>query len=97
MKDGLVFSRLMDEFGNLDKEEGDQQKASLQKDVAAAHDPLDLNAKKADAPLMQEEERETGSVSWQVYKNYLLFAGGIVWAPTMMILLTITQAAQGEA
>lgn len=52
-------------------------------------------SKRAQNALMQMEERITGSVTWDVYRKYLKFAGGIVWAPTILLLLTVTQGAQG--
>ena len=45
--------------------------------------------------LMQTEERNTGAVKWTVYQKYLGFAGGVIWAPIIVLLLTLTQGAQG--
>ena len=45
---------------------------------------------------MQAEERLTGSVLWSVYAEYLRYAGGLVWAPIIFLLLTLTQGASGK-
>ncbi|QRV79190.1 ABC transporter transmembrane region [Ceratobasidium sp. AG-Ba] len=53
-------------------------------------------AKEADGPvtkLMQEDERATGAVSFEVYANYFRAAGGMSWLPFLLLLLTVTQAA----
>ncbi|KAG6873113.1 hypothetical protein C0995_002776 [Termitomyces sp. Mi166 len=91
MTDSVVFSRLMDEYGSLQDAEEEVKKKAEKADAAdaAGHD-----AKKSDAALMQTEERNTGSVTWKVYGNYLHFSGGIVWAPIILILLTLVQGAQ---
>ena len=39
--------------------------------------------------LMQEEERNTGAVGWDIYKKYLKNAGGIIWAPVIGALLLV--------
>lgn len=94
MKDSVVFSHLMDEYGSLDQEDEVEKKGN-NKEGATARAPEDMNDKKA-AALMQEEERNTGSVTWGVYTKYLHFAGGIIWAPVIFLLLTVTQGAQGN-
>lgn len=48
------------------------------------------------AALMQQEERNTGQVETVTYVNYLKAAGGLAWAPALVLLLTFTQAAQGK-
>ncbi|KAF7982734.1 hypothetical protein HWV62_26606 [Athelia sp. TMB] len=89
MRDSVVFSRLMDEYGNLDQEKQQDPKAA--KEIVAVET---VDAKKADADLMTAEERETGAVTWGVYSNYLRFAGGLFWAPLILALLILSQAAQ---
>lgn len=44
-------------------------------------------------PLMQQEERNTGQVETAVYLKYLNAAGGLAWAPVLVFLLAISQAA----
>ena len=64
------------------------------------HDPTapeEIKKKDAEADaLMQEEERFTGQVAWKTYANYLRFAGGLVWAPILLGLLTIDQCTAGK-
>lgn len=91
MKGSIVFSRLMDDYGSLEEAE-----KGSKKEGAVANSPEELGNKKVDATLMQAEERNTGSVTWQVYAKYLHFAGGIIWAPVILLLLTLTQGAQGK-
>jgi ATP-binding cassette subfamily C (CFTR/MRP) protein 1 len=45
--------------------------------------------------LMQVEERNTGAVTWDIYKRYLKFAGGLRWVPIIVSLLLLDQASQG--
>ncbi|KAJ7148941.1 multidrug resistance-associated ABC transporter [Mycena crocata] len=93
MKTGIVFSRLMEDYGNLDDQE---QTATVkgEKAVVLAGDQEELDVQKDQAALMQTEERNTGAVSWETYAKYLKSAGGLTWAPVILLLLTLTQAAQ---
>ncbi|KAF8880183.1 multidrug resistance-associated ABC transporter [Infundibulicybe gibba] len=50
------------------------------------------DAAQANAPLMQAEERNVGSVTWDTYKRYLQFAGGVFWAFIILILLAASEA-----
>lgn len=98
MTKSIVFSRIMDEYGNLEAEERDEPE-SKKKSVMKGHGTSDSNeigAKKEAAALMQKEERNTGSVTWDVYRKYLGFAGGVIWVPFLFLLLTLTQGAQGN-
>lgn len=90
MADSVVFSRLMDEFGNLEKES--EEKAAKKDDDKVA-DPAKDKAKKVG--LIQEEERLTGSVAGQVYAKYFRFAGGLVRMPVILVLLAGYQGASG--
>ncbi|KAJ6465868.1 multidrug resistance-associated ABC transporter [Mycena sanguinolenta] len=93
MKDGVIFSKLMEEYGNLDEEHASEGKGA-KKAVAVAVDQEDADPKKEQAALMQEEERNVGAVTLETYSKYLKFAGGLVWAPIILLLLTLAQAAQ---
>ena len=97
MANSVVFSRLMEEYGNLEAEENSSKSRSRGnvKKAAETEESTEGGLKKDNAALMQTEERNTGAVTWTVYKNYLRFAGGIIWAPIIVLLLTLTQAAQG--
>ncbi len=92
MDDSVLFSRVMDEFGNMENEKEGEKEG--EKDAKKALDPAkDKLTKKSN--LMQEEERLTGSVSNSVYTKYLRFAGGLIWAPTVLVMLTAYQGASG--
>ncbi len=66
---------------------------------------VDINGKKAvmDVPkytskngaLMRTEERNTGSVTWMTYRDYLRVAGGVTWAPILLLLLVLNQCSRG--
>ena len=45
--------------------------------------------------LMQQEERLTGAVSWRTYGAYFRYAGGLSWAPLIIVLTGLMQGAQG--
>ncbi|KAF5310093.1 hypothetical protein D9619_010353 [Psilocybe cf. subviscida] len=96
MRESEIFSRLMDEYGNLEVDTPDEGgKSKKRKDKEASDDGIEDNGpKKGNTALMSTEERETGAVTWSVYKQYLRFAGGVVWAPIILLLLTLAQAAQ---
>ncbi|KAJ7163116.1 multidrug resistance-associated ABC transporter [Mycena filopes] len=91
-REGVVFSRLMEDYGNLEEE----KQAVVADDKAAiiVDNKEKVDAKKGQAALMQTEERMTGAVTFETYGKYFKFAGGLVWAPIILLLLTLTQAAQ---
>ncbi|KAG6849131.1 hypothetical protein H0H93_011041, partial [Arthromyces matolae] len=93
IKNSNIFASLMEEYGRLDNKEGgklgDQQK------MRNAEVDLDQDAKKeVEAALMQAEERNTGAVSWSIYKKYLEYCGGIFWAPVVLFILVMNEASQ---
>ena len=107
MAKSVVFSRLMEEYGSLEEEEAAKEEKAAKKRTRRkeskgptaddADSSEEAGPKKADnAALMQTEERNTGAVTWTVYKGYLRYAGGVVWAPFILTLLTVTQVAQGK-
>jgi ATP-binding cassette, subfamily C (CFTR/MRP), member 1 len=98
MANNVVFAHFMEEHGNLENEqdEGDQPPGTRRKLMDNKGAKLDeAGPKKAETRLMQIEERVTGAITWSVYHRYLRFAGSVAWAPFLIILLTISQIAQG--
>lgn len=100
MQNSVVFARLIEEHGNLEQEDegadghpNNKHKAKNEKGDEGGNG----GAAKKGADLMQIEERNTGAVTWDVYKRYLQFAGGVIWAPVVIVLLTLTQGAQGTS
>ena len=92
--DGLVFSHLMDEYGSAESRK-DKQKERMAGLVKNGIEPLQYKPDSAEDVLMQLEERNVGAVSWEVYKKYLRYAGGVGWAPLILVLLILTQGNQG--
>jgi len=89
----------MEEYGNLEAKTDTNSLSSKRavKKFAEADDSMEESGPKQNSnmALMQTEERNTGAVTWTVYKKYLGFAGGMIWAPVIVLLLTLTQGAQG--
>jgi hypothetical protein len=94
MKDSAVFSRLMDEYGNLEEQKQTEESRTSQDGVP--ENSIKHDAKKAAVDLMQDEERNIGAVTWTIYAKYMRFAGGRFWAPLILFLLALSQGAQGD-
>ncbi|KAJ7728028.1 multidrug resistance-associated ABC transporter [Mycena olivaceomarginata] len=84
MKEGVVFSQLMEEYGNLDHA---PEHASTGKGVKAAMVAHEEKTAETAPALMQIEERNTGAVTFETYGKYLKHAGTLVWAPIILLLL----------
>ena len=98
MSNSVVFAHLMEEHGNLESEldQDDQFSGARRKHMDNKDTKFEeAGPKKADAGLMQIEERNTGAITWSTYHKYLRFAGSVAWAPFLLLLLTLTQVAQG--
>ena len=83
----------MDEYGNDSRK--DNRKERIAGVANNGIEPLQYKPNSAEDVLMQLEERNIGAVTWEIYKKYLRFAGGLVWAPVILTLLILAQAAQG--
>lgn len=112
MKDGKAFSQLIEEYGAEEAEElvaeGKEKEpqasvGSSASSTKASTDALDKQKDSKDttppvaSPLMSEEERNRGAVPMSVYTNYLRHAGGVIWAPVIIVILTLTQGASGTS
>ncbi|KAK0199743.1 multidrug resistance-associated ABC transporter [Desarmillaria ectypa] len=92
MDNSVIFSRIMEEYGTTEIEEDTPELEKI--------DAIDIKTEKANTMkdkkgvLMQTEERYTGSVAWTTYRDYLRFAGGIIWAPILLSLLVLNQCSQ---
>jgi ATP-binding cassette, subfamily C (CFTR/MRP), member 1 len=97
MKDSVLFSRVMEEYGTQEHKE-----TTAHSDIAetVSEKPQNLSNNKEDETsqerLMQDEERLTGAVSGIVYKKYFKYAGGYVRLPIILLLLAGYQGAQGK-
>ncbi|KAJ7284355.1 multidrug resistance-associated ABC transporter [Mycena rebaudengoi] len=92
MANGVVFSRLMEDYGNLDK--GDPIASKVNGEEAAIMADERGGVDTTQAALMQIEERNIGAVEWETYRKYLKFGGGVRWGLLILILLLLAQAAQ---
>ncbi|KAF9044293.1 multidrug resistance-associated ABC transporter [Panaeolus papilionaceus] len=81
---GALFARLIEEYGSKETSTKGKTTATVSK--------TDLEEEKVKKnALMQLEERNTGSVSWQIYARYFENAGGIRWLPLLLFLLVIVE------
>ncbi|KZT29932.1 multidrug resistance-associated ABC transporter [Neolentinus lepideus HHB14362 ss-1] len=94
MEDSILFSRIMDEYGSLEKED-EEEKAEGKPGKKDVYEKSAIKAEsgQAQAALMQVEERVTGAVTMTTYKKYLRYAGGLYWAPFIFTMLTLMQGA----
>jgi ATP-binding cassette, subfamily C (CFTR/MRP), member 1 len=114
MANSLVFSRIVEEYGNAEDDSDDDEEEGGEtarknarralRDTMLKVEPVseEGQATKAEekvkpaTALMQQEERELGTVNWKVYSTYMKAAGGLYWGPFLLLLLTLNQAASGE-
>lgn len=95
-----MFSRMIDEYGSIDlDEEGTALKEEPSESKATSTVILDSkdHEKPAETALMQAEERNIGSVPWKLYLTYLEYAGGLILGPFIIVLLILTQGAEGTS
>ena len=90
MNDSVLFSHVMEEHGNLEKQKEQKEQDAEEKVDDAAKEK---GVKKVG--LIQAEERLTGSVAGAVYSNYFRFSGGLIRVPIIMVLLAGYQGSQG--
>lgn len=99
MRGGQEFSRLIEEFGVAEKESRQASKDSEgltdKDDKAATKEESVDSPKKARAQLMQDEERNKGAVPLSTYAKYVKYAGGVFWAPVIILLLALSEGASG--
>lgn len=91
MKESVLFSHVMEEYGTHEKDENavsEEKEGGEDKDVTKVKDKKDK--------LMQDEERLTGAVSGSVYLEYFRFAGGIFKLPVILLLIAGFQGSFGE-
>lgn len=92
LEHGPIFSRLINEHGQ--QENADSSKTGRGRQAtqdAALEGPEE---KKLVEALMQDEERMTGAVTWSTYARYFWHAGSILWAPTILFLMVLTQSSE---
>ena len=97
MTGGKAFAQLIEEYGAQEEKENTEE-AEGKADKKDGNDTVDGKGKgnnKERIQLMSEEERNRGAVSFSVYAKYLQHAGGIVWAPVILLFLALMQGASG--
>ena len=99
MENGEAFSRLMEEYGSLERQDEVDAAIDAKKEEdtnePAGSTPSDRPFTQATQALMQEEERYTGAVSWSVYMRYFNYAGGFLVFPLVLLWIALVQGAQG--
>ncbi|KAG6850713.1 hypothetical protein H0H93_009871 [Arthromyces matolae] len=90
MNKGGEFSRFVNEFGSKDEEKKEKNDTEEEATEVKAD-----SSKKATpgAALMQAEERNTGAISAEVYKEYLKAGKGYVILPLLLLSLVLIQGA----
>ncbi|OCH88007.1 multidrug resistance-associated ABC transporter [Obba rivulosa] len=94
MRNSVIFSRLMEEYGNLEKEAESEKEEETEGKDSKSKSKDTKDGDKQQASLMQAEERLVGAVAATVYTKYLRFAGSLMWAPILTALLVLSQGAQ---
>jgi hypothetical protein len=85
------FSRTFEEFVTKDQNESEGEKTVDLEDVDADENAKKRRAAKRGAQLMQAEERNTGAVNLQVYKQYFRSGNGLVLLPVMFVTIVLMQ------
>ncbi|PWN27227.1 hypothetical protein BDZ90DRAFT_232770 [Jaminaea rosea] len=89
-----AFARLMEEFGGTAEEEDEEKKEEEEGGIEdAKHDDKEdaKRKKEAGSGIMTQEQRNTGSVSGKVYKDYIRAGRGSFMLPLIIITICIVQ------
>ncbi|PPQ68225.1 hypothetical protein CVT26_005758 [Gymnopilus dilepis] len=93
------FSAFIKEFGSAEEEEkkDEEEEDAIEDDEAKdkkEKEKLEKMKKAvAGAALMQAEERNTGAIAWDVYKDYIKAGKGEIVMPLLLMSLTLMQGA----
>ncbi|KAI9467371.1 ABC transporter [Lactarius psammicola] len=85
------FARTFNEFVTKDQTESKGEKSIDVADGDADENVKKRRAAKRGAQLMQAEERNTGAVNVQVYKQYIQSGNGVVLLPVMLVTIVLMQ------
>lgn len=93
MNNNEEFSKFITEFGS--KEGEDEERKKPDDGMIGTKDDPEEKRKKATAggAFMQAEERNTGAISWAVYKAYSAAGKGNVVLPLLFCSLVMIQGA----
>ncbi|TFK40264.1 ABC transporter [Crucibulum laeve] len=93
MSHGKEFSRFITEFGSKEEEE-EKSEDAIEELKDGKEEKKEEKIKKVSGPgLMQAEERNTGAISWDVYKSYLEAGRGKIVLPLLFSSLVLIQGA----
>lgn len=84
---GKEFSRFLNEFISKDNEETEKQATR----VKSENSKEKTRKKSTGKGLMQIEERNTGAISWEVYKEYMKAGHGIIIVPMLILSMILIQ------
>ncbi|KNZ79214.1 ABC transporter C family member 2 [Termitomyces sp. J132] len=90
MNNAGEFAKFVKEFG------AKEEKKEAEDAIADANEKTDKGPKKKAIPgaaLMQTEERNTGAISWEVYKEYSKAGKGPIVLPLLFLSLVLIQGA----
>lgn len=91
MSNDGAFSKFIKEFGS--KEQADEKEEEAVVDDAADEKKPEAHKHETHGPgMMQAEERNTGAISRDVYKEYLRAGKGPVLVPLLLFSLVLIQA-----
>ncbi|KAH8995030.1 ABC transporter [Lactarius akahatsu] len=91
MANGDDFARTFDEFVTKDRTESKRENTINVEDADADENVKKRQAAMRGAQLMQAEERNTGAVNIQVYKQYIQSGNGTVLMPIMLVTIVLMQ------
>lgn len=96
MKNDGAFSKFFKEFGGKEEQQEEEEKEeeldAIEAEKKDSDDKKRKNAVKGTA-MMQNEERNTGSISGAVYKEYLKAGKGVIVIPVLALSLVLVQGA----
>lgn len=90
MTSGKEFARFFNEFVS-GGDEGETKEGEKVKDEVEEDEPHKKGV--AGKALMQTEERNTGAISWEVYKQYMKAGSGEIIVPLLILSMCLMQGA----
>lgn len=82
-----AFSKFVFEFGSKEDSTKKEEKAA----DGAKIEAIKIQKGSAGKAMMQEEERNTGSIKWGVYREYVAAAHGPVLLPLFLLSVILMQ------
>ncbi|KAH0833242.1 ABC transporter [Lanmaoa asiatica] len=83
-----AFCKFIEEFGT---KEDNRNKSAGEQTEMVRNDKKEQRVSIKSKPMMQEEERNTGSIPFKVYRQYLSAGKGIVLLPILFLSLAVWQ------